>query len=257
MKRFLLLITTLMFSLLARSHSAFAMDAFEYQVYDGEINKMGAYTLETHLNSNIKGKSTPDFDGKLDENHLNHLTFEFARGMSSFWELGSYLQSALSEDGIYRYAGAKLRSKFVLPRKESDPLQLGINFEVSNVPHAFEQDRWGSEIRPILGYTIHRFKLLLNPIIDVNLTSGKSATPDFSPAFKALFDTKCGFGIGAEYYSDFGEVNRLLSRKQAEQYLFAAYDLLNSIYELNVAVGAGLSSASNPIVAKGIFGFTF
>lgn len=239
------------------SKAALALDAFEYQAYDSEINKVGEFSLETHLNSNLVGKTTPDYAGKIDENHLSHLTFEFARGMTSFWELGTYLQTALAEDGIYRYAGVKLRSKFVVPRHEGDRLQLGVNFEISNVPAGFEQDQWGSEIRPIIGYTVARWTVLFNPIIDVDLTSGKSAAPDLSPALKVAFDTKLDFALALEYYSDLGEVNSMPSVDHAEQYVFAAYDLLGGPYELNLALGAGLNGTSNSTVAKGIFGFTF
>ncbi len=242
-------------SLMGRTSSA--MDAFEYQVYDSEIDKVGEFSLETHLNNNIAGKKTPDYSGKLNEDHLTHLTFEFARGMTRYWELGSYLQTALGSDGVYRYAGAKLRSKFVVPRNENSTLQLGVNFELSNVPREFEEDRLGSEIRPIIGYTLERWTVTFNPIIDIDLTRGKSASPDFSPALKALFDTKHKFGVGFEYYTDFNDFATMDSFNRAEQYLFAAFDKLEGPYELNLAIGKGLTNASNSWIAKGIFGFTF
>lgn len=233
-----------------------AMDAFEYQVYDAEINKIGEYSLETHLNSNLTGKTTPDYLGKIPDNHLTHLTFEFARGMTPYWELGLYLQSAMEDTGKAHYAGVKLRSKFVGPHDES-PFSWGMNFEISDVPSGFEQDRWGSEIRPILGCKISDWFILFNPIIDFDITPGTSTEPDFSPALKAQYNTHKGYGLGFEYYSDFNEINQWLPPNKAEQYLFAAYDLLGSGFELNLAVGAGLSSASNNFIAKGIFGFNF
>ena len=232
-----------------------ALDAFEYQVYDAEINKPGNSSLETHINT--AGAVVPPSDGSeiIPSNHLTHLTFEYARGLTSYCELGAYLQTALSPDGNYRYAGAKLRSKFALPREENRSLQLGLNFEISNVPPAFEKDRWGSELRPIVGYTFDRVTVTFNPIIGVSLTSGASATPDFSPAAKVLFDTRSGYGLGIEYYSGLGEINKLQSFPVAEQYIFAALDLLNGPFELNVAAGPGLNSGSNQWIAKIIFGF--
>ena len=232
-----------------------AMDAFEFQVYDAEINKPGNSSLETHINT--AGAVVPPSDGseKLPTNHLTHFTFEYAHGLTRYWELGAYLQTALSPDGTFRYAGTKLRSKFVLPREEDRSLQLGLNFEISNVPPAFETDRWGSELRPIIGYTIDRVTVTFNPIIGISLTSGTSATPEFSPAAKVLFDTQSGYGLGAEYYTGFGELNKLEPFPVAEQYIFAAFDLLNGPLELNVAAGPGLNSSSSQWVAKVIFGF--
>ena len=250
-------ISKIILFLLILGRPALAMDAFEYQVYDGEINKVSEYSLETHLNSNLRGKLVADYPGQLNENHLTHLTFEFARGMTSYWELGGYLQSALAEDGTGHYAGAKIRSKFVRPTSENDPLQIGINFEISNVPLEFEQDRWGSEIRPIIGYTIARWTFLFNPIIDIDITPGKDATPDFAPALKTVFDTRMGFGLGLEYYSELGDIDKATGFDRADQYLFAAYDLLHANFELNLGLGFGLTDLSNPLVAKGILGFTF
>ena len=237
--------------------TARALDAFEYQVYDAGINKIGEYSIETHFNSNLNGKTDPEYPGKLNENHLNHLKFEFARGMTSNWELGAYLQTALGEDGVARYAGAKLRSKFVRPRAANDSLQLGVNFEIADVPPEFERDRWGAEARPIVGYSLDRWTLTFNPILDVDLTEGSDATPSFLPALKLVFDTRAGFGAGLEYYGDFGGVFDLARFDQAEQYAFAAFDLLDGPIELNVALGSGLTSNSNPCVVKTIVGFGF
>jgi hypothetical protein len=236
---------------------AHALDAFEYQVYDSEINKVGEYSLETHLNSNLAGKRDPEYVGQIAQDHMTHLTFEFARGMTKYWELGAYLQSALDSEGVYHYAGAKLRSKFVVPHEEGAPLQLGVNFEISNVPPEFEEDRWGSEVRPIIGYTFNRLTVMFNPIVDVNLTSGASAVPDFQPALKVTFDTKRGYGLGAEYYVDMGPIDDLNSASKSEQYIFAAYDLLRGPFELNIALGAGLTESSNSTIAKAIYGFDF
>jgi hypothetical protein len=41
----------------------------------------------------------------------------------------------------------KLRSKFVVPRTDSGPFQLGVNLEISSVPKAFENVQYGGEMR--------------------------------------------------------------------------------------------------------------
>ena len=243
--------------LLYVSNQALAMDAFEYQVYDAEINKVAEYSLETHLNSNLSGKVQGDYAGKLSENHLTHLTFEFARGMTDVWELGGYLQTAMGSDQVARYAGAKIRSKFVIPRQEEDSFQWGVNFEISDVPHPFEEDRYASEIRPIVVKSYGDWSFVFNPIIDMNLTAGASATPDFNPGLKVVRDTHRGYGLGLEYYNELGEINKLNGFDRGEQYAFATFDLLKGPFELNLGLGAGLNPASNPTVAKGIFGITF
>ena len=253
------------FLLLVWSALAMGMDAFEIQVYDSEINEVGQASLETHWNSAISGIAQPNYPGQVPNHQLNHLTFEGAYGMAPWWEMGAYLQSALLPNGNYDFAGVKFRNKFVIPRqsKESsqDPWQWGVNFEISYLPQNFEHFYWACELRPILGYTWNRLTLTINPILDLNFTNNLSQPPSFDPATKIVFDTRKGFGVGLEYYGDFGELPTLLPGGLSEQYLFAAFDLLKGPIELNFGVGVGLNSPpnviSNATVAKMIYGFDF
>jgi hypothetical protein len=81
-----------------------ALDAFEIQVYDDKINNVGTYTLENHVNYVISGLTIPDYPGQIPANHLAHWTLEFTRGMTPFWELGAYFQTAYSLDPKIYYA---------------------------------------------------------------------------------------------------------------------------------------------------------
>jgi hypothetical protein len=236
--------------------SATAMDAFEIQVYDGEINKVGQYSLETHLNHIFSGLNQGDYIGQDPANHLTHLTFEGARGITDFWELGAYFQTAITPDQQLRYSGVKLRSKFVVPRKTIRPFHLGLNFEISNIPYEFEPSRWSGEIRPIIGYNWGRLLILINPILDFDFSRG-STTPQGSPAAKIQYDTGYGYGLGAEYYADTGYLNQMRPLNDQLQYAFAVLDLLNSAYEVNIGLGTGLNDGANDFVAKAIFGFDF
>jgi hypothetical protein len=235
---------------------AMAMDAFEIQVYDAEINKVGQYSLETHINHVFSGPGVGSYVGQDPSNHLTHLTFEAARGLTPYWEMGAYFQTAVTPDAQLRYAGVKLRSKFVVPRETSGPFHLGINFEISNIPYEFEVSRWGGEIRPILGYKLDHWFFLINPILDFNFSHG-STTPQGSPAAKVEYDTGRGYGLGAEYYADTGPFNALLPFNQQVQYIFGVFDLLENRYELNLGLGTGLTANTNALVAKAIFGFDF
>ncbi len=213
------------------------MDPFEIQVYDGKVNEVHENSLENHLN---KGDDA-------------HLTFEFAHGMTPYWELGAYLQTALNAQNQYRYGGAKLRTKFVNPTVK--PWHLGVNFEIANIPTEFEEDRWGGEMRPIIGYEWKRLLILANPILEFGRVNGPIRTPSFSPAVKIGYDTLQGYRLGFEYYASFEALNALKSLDESEQYLFGAYDLLNSNLELNVAVGFGFGAPSVNSIVKVIFGF--
>jgi hydrophobe/amphiphile efflux-1 (HAE1) family protein len=256
-----LLATSVFAGTLMLSSPAYAMDAFEIQVYSSEINSPGKLSLETHLNTVLSGLTSAESPGMLPNNHMTHLTFEFAAGMNSYLELGAYLQTAYAEDGIFRYAGAKLRSKLVVPREQSGPWLLGCNFEVSNIPPEFEASRWGSEIRPIIGLNKDVWTFVVNPILGIDLSSGKSATPDLSPAAKVMANaghfSGHGFALGAEYYLASGSIHEMKSLPEAEQYLFATFDLVDGPIELDIGLGRGLNSSSNPSIGKMIAGFDF
>jgi hypothetical protein len=239
----------------------FALDAFEIQVYDAGINEQGKYSIETHLNTVPSGITAPGYQGQVPNNQMSHMTFEFARGMNEYWEVGSYLQTALLPNGNYDFAGTKLRSKFVLPSKLSGNFQIGINFEISYIPQNFEQYFWASEIRTILGYSWARWSLITNPIFGLNLVNNLSQPPTFEPSAKLEFDTRLGFGVGAEYYSDLGPAPSTQPLGPSEQYLFASFDLIKGPIEFNAGLGGGLNSPpntySNATVLKVILGTDF
>jgi hypothetical protein len=185
---------------------AAAFDPFEIQVYDGTADDRGQFGLEVHLNR------TPG---------ETHLTFEPSYGVTSFWELGGYLQTANG-----KYEGVKLRSKLV---SSHGNFRFGLNFELSREPGA-----WGGEIRPILAFENHRFLLAANPNVQFPLA--------FAPA--AMAKVKAGpLALGVEYYATLPD----------EHYLFGAVDLLAvKDLELNLAVGGG-----SAWIGKMIVGYAF
>jgi hypothetical protein len=196
---------------------ALAVDPFEIQVYDGSADAPGHAGLEVHINRPSGGPL--------------HLTFEPSFGITDFWELGGYLQTA---DG--RYEGTKLRSKFVTPDSFDPNFRLGVNFELSRIPN----EGWGGEIRPILAWENERFLLALNPIV--------SFPASFEPA--GMAKVKFGlFGGGLEYYAAVSD---------HVQYLFETIDLFGvKDVEVNLAVGEGLTSASHSLIFKMILGYAF
>jgi hypothetical protein len=256
MKKFIsVLVLGFSVALSAFSSVAYAVDAFEIQVYDAEINSVGEYTWENHLNHDFSGKKIADFDGQVSFDHLTHWTLEFARGMTEYWELGAYVQTALSSAPQAYFGGAKLRSKFVLPRSKFGPYHFGLNFEISDVPQGrFEEQQWAMEIRPIIGYSWQKVTVLFNPILSTDL-SGDSHVPEFEPALKAFYQLFPHDAFGFEYYAGLGQLNQIAGYATQEHYLFGAFDLIDAPYELNLGLGRGLTDHSNPWTLKAIIGF--
>ncbi|HYS10247.1 MAG TPA: hypothetical protein VEP66_16010 [Myxococcales bacterium] len=196
---------------------ALAVDAFEIQIYDGSADAPGQAGLEVHLNQ-PKG-------GPL------HFTLEPSYGITEFWELGGYFQTA---DG--KYEGVKLRSKFVTPESFSTSFRLGLNFELSRIPN----EGWGGEIRPILAFENERFLVAVNPIVS------------FPAAFEPGAMAKVKFwvmGAGLEYY---------WAPADSQQYLYETVDLFGvKDVEVNLALGQGLTSESQSLIFKMILGYAF
>jgi hypothetical protein len=234
-----------------------AADAFEIQVYDGSANPPGRMGIELHLNSVLSGRreATPP---ELPPHHQTHATLEPALGITPWWELGAYLQSALLPDGTYHYAGAKLRTKFMRPYAPAHLARLGVNLELARIQPAYEADRWGTEIRPFVAWTAWngRLSFAVNPILDIALT-GDDRTPAFEPALSAVYVFESLLSIGVEYYASLGPITGWLPVAQQEHTLFEVINVLAwQHWELNVGIGEGLTDASNPLVGKLILGFS-
>lgn len=193
---------------------ALAFDPFEIQVYDGSSDEKGHGGLEVHLNRHAEA---------------THITFEPSYGITDFWEVGGYFQTAQGH-----YEGVKLRTKLVTGDDFVGHFRFGMNFELSREP-----SEWGGEIRPIAAWEDERFLLVVNPIV--------SFPAAFEPC--AMAKIKLGhIGFGPEYYSSIPD----------EHYIFEAVDLIGfRNFELNFAFGQGLTAQSEDLLVKMIVGYTF
>jgi hypothetical protein len=237
---------------LRQAAPALALDAFEIQVYDGTADAAGALGLELHVNDVVRGAVTAP-PPELPPNHQSHFTLEPSFGVTPFWELGAYLQTALLPDGRFELAGAKVRSKLVTTPAWSTTLRLGVNVEVSGIPRRYEAERWGLELRPIAARDFGRLRVAVNPIVGLPLGGGP---PTFEPAAQALLVFPGLASLGLEYYADLGELTGFAPAREQQHYLFEVANLLRvERFELNVGVGEGLTSASNALVAKAILGY--
>lgn len=240
------------------SRTAGAVDAFEIQVYDGSANASGVPGLELHANSVAAGQKSAE-PPELPANHQSHFTLEPSLGLTGWWEVGGYFQSALTGDGRFRYAGVKLRSKFVTPEGWNAHFRLGMNWELSRVPQAFERGRWGGEVRPIAAFDSARFSLVVNPIVELSLAGPDAqAGPSFAPAAMAKVKVLECAALGLEYYADLGAFSDFAPLREQQHYVYEAFDLLGlRDWELNAGLGEGLTSASNALVLKVIVGYSW
>jgi hypothetical protein len=252
--------------LIAYARHVRAMDKFEIQVYEDDLNRPGQVGLETHLNYTIEGHRAPAYQGELPPNHVTRITFEPALGITEFMELGAYLQNMFTGDGRYRFSGIKLRSKFVLPTRYTGDFFFGINVELGRVPRAVEEQGWANEFRPIAGFYDGHWLFDINPIVGYALSGPDKFKPDFEPAGKIGFNTQKGFMLGAEYYAGLGLLTAPSPLGEQEHLLFLTFDLAEAAqdsaaehpWELNVGIGRSLTEATpQRWIAKAIVGYSF
>jgi hypothetical protein len=244
---------------------AFAMDLFEIQVYQNDLNAPGHFGLEAHVNYTIDGRGRASYSGEQPPNHVGRLTLEPAFGVTEFFELGGYLQSMMNGDGQYKFAGVKLRGKFVVPQRYTGKFFFGINVELGRVPHAVEAEGWANEFRPIAGWYDGHWLFDVNPIFGYALSGPEKFKPDFEPAGKMGFNTQYGFMLGLEYYAGLGLLTSPMPLGGQDHLVFATFDLAQTAqstveqpFELNVGIGKGLTEATpQQWIAKAIVGYSF
>ncbi len=238
--------------------AARAVDPFEIQVYDGTANDRGQAGLELHVN-HVFGGHRVAVAPELPPDGQTHVTLEPSFGVTDFWEVGGYLQSTLRDDGHLDYAGVKLRSKLVTPPRWHPHLRLGINVELSVLPAAYDRNRVGGELRPIVAWEEERWVLALNPIVGTPLAGdGLDEGPTFEPALLAMWKVEGTVGLGLEYYADLGPIAHPDALRGQQHYLYEVASLLSVEHlELNVGIGEGLTGASAGFVVKTIIGYGF
>jgi len=225
---------------------AFAQDHFEIQVYDSETAPVATPGIELHLNAM--------HDARLGD--LAHVTMEPHLGISRFAEIGLYVQTAIASDGIVDFAGIKARVKARHPRRLAGMIGLALNIELSWVPSRYEENVWGSEVRPVIDLHWRRLYLSINPIIDIDLAGRLAGHPQLEPAAKLSIAVAGGLTIGAEYYAAFGALDSPAPLRDQLHLLLGAVDLARKVggvdLALDLAAGGNFAGPDERWVVKAI-----
>jgi hypothetical protein len=231
---------------------ALAQDPFEIHVYEYETPKLGAYTLEAHLNEvGIGGKTA---DGLLaPTNHQFHMTGELTAGLADFAALGFMLLGAARPGGGGPdYAGWRVLPHFYAPRSWNLPVDLGLVVEFSFERPTYEENSRRVEIRPILEKKIGRLQLDANPVFERALHGpGVRQGWIFEPAARVGFSAGEHFTPSLEYYSSAGPLPGLLPLgRQVHQFFPGADIQIGERVVWSVGVGVGATSTGDRLIYK-------
>lgn len=227
----------------------------EIQVYDDSINAPGEFHLELHLNGTPKGRSEAEYPGEFPPNHAIRLTPEFSYGLTRDLEAGLYIPTEKVPGASVYVAGARLRLKW-LPVQPQDAhgFFTGVNFELGQVAHRFEQDQRVLEVRPMIGWRSPNWLVAANPAVDIALMGpDKGSSPDFAPSLKVARTVTSWAALGFEYYSDAGDIAGLDPWPQQSRQLFLAADIDSKPWVFNAGIGRGFGDRSDAWTIKFIF----
>jgi hypothetical protein len=240
------------------ARASWAQDPFEIQVYDSETAPPLEPGMEIHTNYVARGATVGGPGPVLPNNQVVHLTFEPHLGLNEWSELGGYLQTAFQPDRGYEFGGVKLRFKARVPQRLTGRFGLALNAEVSGIPTAFSESRFGSELRPVVDLKVEHAYFSINPIVDIDFGGSLAGRPQLEPAAKAEWMLNGDqLGLGFEYYSALGPISAPLGPSQVHR-LFGVLDLVDlplgpTRLGVNFGVGYGIAGDEKWIV-KSIVG---
>src|SRR5581483_9900250 len=162
-RRFLYACVLMAAGVCAASSNAFAQTD-EIQVYDGGLADKGKVNLTWHNNYTPDGLTTPAFPGALVSNHLYVGVTEWALGVTDWFEAGIYLPLYAADSHGLVFNGWKLRALFAVPHADDRKFFYGSNFEFSINQKRWDEKRYTSEVRPIIGWHLKPIDIIINPI---------------------------------------------------------------------------------------------
>jgi hypothetical protein len=236
---------------LAASQAATAQTD-EIQVYDGTLAPRGTFNLTLHNNFTPDGLKDPAFPGAVVSDRSLNGVPEWAYGITEWLEGGLYLPlySVGRRDG-HRDAmlnGAKLRVLVATPNAEKRRFFYDANFEFSYNARHWDPSRFTSELRPIIGWHLGEFELIVNPILDTAYDGVKNI--EFAPCARLAYEVSGRTAIAVEEYADLGPLHGFYPTAQQFHQLYGVYDHSFRWANVEAGVGFGLTGGSDRITLK-------
>ncbi len=222
----------------------------EIQVYDAVIAEPGVFNLTWHNNFTPDGLKTPAFPGGLVNNrNLNGVT-EWAYGVTDWFEAGLYLPLySVSDARGPSINGGKIRFLFVVPHAGERKFFYGANFEFSYNSEHWDPRTYTSEIRPIVGWHLKPWDIVINPILD-NSWYGGVKSLDFVPATRVAYNLNPKWAVAVEEYAGYGELRSFIAAGQQFNQAWAVLDHDAKYVHIEAGIGFGLTQTSDKVTLK-------
>lgn len=223
----------------------------EIQVYDASIAAPGVLNLTWHNNFTPRGEKVPAFPaGLIPDKSFNGVT-EWAYGVTDWFEAGLYLPlySVYTKNHGATINGGKIRFLFVAPHADQRRLFYGVNFEFSYNSLHWDPRRFTSEIRPIVGMHLHKWDVIVNPILDNSWAGGFGAL-DFAPCVRVAYNLTPKWAIATESYSDYGQLNAFFPPIGQSHEVWGVFDHSAKWGDIEAGIGFGVTGGTDPVTLK-------
>jgi len=143
-----------------------------------------------------------------------------------------------------------------LPIREDkgDSFFAGANLELSNVQPQFDESRYNSEIRFIVGKHFDEWLFSFNPIVDMPLSQPYvHQSPYFSTATRLSREVTPELALGVEYYSNLNQLGQPINYQNTQQLGFLMMYFDGKPISFQAGVGKGFSNSTDSLTLKAIF----
>ncbi len=221
----------------------------EIQVYDGELTAPGKFNLTWHNNYTPRGVRQPAFAGAVTADKSWNGVTEWAYGVTPWFEAGLYFPLYSHDKSLGEtYDGFKLRALFAVPHAEDRKFFYGANFEFSINQKVWDENRFSSEVRPIVGWHLKPWDIIINPILDTAYDGFKNL--DFAPAMRVAYNFNEKWALSAEEYADYGPLHSLLPASEQAHMIYGVVNHTMKYLEVEAGVGVGVTSATDKLTIK-------
>ena len=220
----------------------------EIQVYDGGLAAPGVFNLTWHNNFTPDGTKTPEFPGAITSNKSLNGVPEWAYGVTNWFEAGLYMPLYSRDNRLgWKIDGFKLRTLFAVPNADDRTFVYGVNIEYSYNAKYWDEKRFTSEVRPIVGWHLNQVDLIFNPIVDTRYDGLKNL--EFVPSMRAAYKPSSRWAVALEEYADYGALNDLQSPKNQAHQIFGVFNYTGA-FEVEAGIGFGLTDVSDGLQFK-------
>jgi hypothetical protein len=231
---------------LALSGAALAVPP-DLKVSSDDLNEAGEQFFE--VQANMASRAGPN---AADPRTPFQFLGEYSYGITDHWQFALKLPFA-RDDGI-RGLGATGEIRYLGPHDREQGGYWGLDVSLGRTRvRAEDEYSTALALSPVVGYRAGRWHLAGNFGLGLPHT-GSDRRAGFGAAAKAGYRVGGKSEVGLEYFLDAGPFRHWNPRQDRTEYLLLAWDKVVG-NELNLAIGRGLTDASERWIAKVVYSF--